>query len=77
MNDKEREARDMLIRQRRIARRAGGWAKVDGMHLDKAKQAKKDLRQYAINIRVAAEKSGWDDNHRKARYAYINQLIGA
>lgn len=77
MSDAEREARDILIRQRRIARRAGGWAKVDGMHLAQAKKAKKALRQFAVNIRVAAEKSGWDENNRKARYAYINKLIGA
>jgi hypothetical protein len=77
MNDKEREARDILVRQRRVARRAGGWSNVDRMHLDKAKQAKQDLRQYAINLRVAAERTGWDENHRRARYAYINQLIGA
>ena len=76
MNDREREARDVLIRQRRVARRAGGWSKVDDQHLKKAKQAKKDLRQYAINIRVAAEKTGWDENHRKARFNYINKLIG-
>ncbi|MBE2314471.1 D-alanyl-D-alanine carboxypeptidase family protein [Solirubrobacter sp. CPCC 204708] len=77
MSDKEREARDILLHQRRVARRAGGWSQVDEMHLRKAKQAKKDLRQYAVNLRVAAERTGWDENHRRARYAYINQLIGA
>jgi hypothetical protein len=76
MSDKEREARDCLIRQRRIARRAGGWANVDRMHLEKAKRAKRDLRQYAINLRVAAEGSGWDVNHRRERFDYINELIG-
>jgi hypothetical protein len=77
LTDKEREARDMLLRQRRVARRAGGWAHVHAMHENKAKRAKKDLRQYAINIRVAAERTGWDVNDRRARYAYINRLIGA
>jgi hypothetical protein len=76
MSDKEAEARDMLVRQRRIARRAGGWSKVDDMHLKRAVAAKKDLRQYAINLRVAAQKSGWDQNHRKERFDYINKLIG-
>jgi hypothetical protein len=77
MNEAERAARDMLIRQRRVARRAGGWSKVDDSHLKKAVQAKKDLRQCASNIRSAAKDSGWDENHRKARYDYANKLIGA
>ena len=76
MSDKERHARDVLVRQRRIARRAGGWSAVDGRHLEKAKRAKKDLRQYAINIRVAAERTGWNENDRRARFDYINKLIG-
>ena len=28
------------------------------------------------NIRSAADDGGWEKNHRKARYDYINTLIG-
>jgi hypothetical protein len=76
MNEAEREARDMLVRQRRVARKAGGWSKVDPVHLKRAVQAKKDLRQRAADIRSAANDGGWEKNHRKARYDYINKLIG-
>jgi hypothetical protein len=77
MNDKERMARDILIKQRRIAKRHGGWGEVDPSHLRDAVQAKKLLRRYARHIAAAAKKTGWDVNHRKARYDYINKLTGA
>jgi D-alanyl-D-alanine carboxypeptidase len=76
MNETEREARDVLIKQRRVARQAGGWDKVDPSHLKRAVQAKKDLRACAVKVRVAAKESGWDKNNRKARFDYINQLTG-
>jgi len=76
MNDKERAARDVLIKQRRIAKRHGGWGEVDPSHLKAAKQAKHALRRYACNIEAAAKKSGWEKNNRKARFDYINKLTG-
>lgn len=76
MNETERESRDVLIRQRRIARRAGGWSKVDSSHLKRAVEAKKALRECATKLRVSARDTGWDKNNRKARYDYINELIG-
>lgn len=76
MTEQERDARDMLIRQRRTARKAGGWSKVSPSHLARAMQAKRELRRHAANLRVVAERTGWDKHRRKARYDYINQLIG-
>ena len=76
MNEDERAARDVLVRQRRVARKAGGWSKVEDFHLERAVDAKKTLRQLAANIRSAAKDGGWDKNHRKARYDYINKLVG-
>ena len=76
MNEAEREARDMLVRQRRVARKAGGWSKVDPIHLERAVKAKNDLRQRAADIRSAAKDGGWDKNYRKERFDYINKLIG-
>jgi hypothetical protein len=76
MNEAEREARDVLVHQRRVARKAGGWKEVDPVHLKRAVEAKKTLRQLAANIRSAARDGGWDKNYRKVRYDYINKLIG-
>jgi hypothetical protein len=76
MTDGEREARDILISERRIARRHGGWKAVDESHLKRASKAKADLRKSARRIEAAAKKSGWDKNHRKTRFDYINKLTG-
>ena len=76
MNEDERAARDVLVRQRRVARKAGGWSKVEPFHLKRAVEAKQALRKLAANIRSAADDGGWEKNHRKARYDYINKLIG-
>jgi D-alanyl-D-alanine carboxypeptidase len=76
MSDKERAARDVLIKQRRVAKRHGGWSKVDPSHLRAAVKAKNELRQYARDIAAAAKDTGWDKNNRKARFDYINKLTG-
>ena len=67
----------MLVKERRIAKRHGGWKAVDHSHLERATQAKADLRDCAAAIEHAAEESGWDKNHRKDRRDYIKKLIGA
>jgi len=77
MSDRERAARDVLVKERRIAKRNGGWGKVDAGHAARAVDAKAKLRQYARDITAAAKESGWEKAHRKARLKYINQLIGA
>src|SRR5262245_30034498 len=47
LSDTEREARDVLVKERRTARRHGGWDKIDDSHLERAKRAKKELRKCA------------------------------
>jgi hypothetical protein len=77
MTDREREARDVLVKERRVARSAGGWEAIEADHLQRAVEAKKSLRQYARDIASAAEDTGWDKNDRKVRFDYINKLTGA
>jgi hypothetical protein len=76
MTDQERTARDTLLKERTSARRHGGWKQIDDSHRKRASEAKKELRQYAVNLRTAAKESGWEKNHRKERFDYINKLIG-
>jgi hypothetical protein len=76
LNEKERGARDTLVKERRVARRHDGWGNIDNQHLARAKEAKKELRQCAVAIRSAAKKGGWDKANRKVRYDYIITLIG-
>lgn len=76
MRDCEQAARDTLIKERRVARRNGGWDHVERRHRERAAQAKAELNRYARDIAVAARSTGWDKMHRKARFDYINKLTG-
>jgi hypothetical protein len=76
MNDQERAARDVLIKERRVAKHNGGWGKLDPSHLERAQKAKATLRQCGHDIDAAAKESGWDKADRKTRRAYITKLIG-
>jgi len=77
MNDREQAARDILVKARRIAKRHGGWDKIDDSHLKHAAKAKATLRRCARDIAAAAKESGWKKAHRRARFDYINKLTGA
>ncbi|MEA2154120.1 MAG: hypothetical protein QOE11_260 [Solirubrobacteraceae bacterium] len=77
MNDEERAARDILVKERRVAKRHGGWAQLDPSHRARAMKAKSQLKQCGRDIAVAAKESGWDKADRKKRYDYINKLTGA
>jgi hypothetical protein len=72
MTDAEQYHRDVLVRERRIARRHGGWEKVDGSHLRKAKDAKDWLRVQRRQILEAGDQS---KQHRKVRADYIRKLL--
>lgn len=76
MNDREQRARDILVKERRSAQRHGGWDKLDASHLQRASKAKSVLKQCARDIASAARETGWDKAHRRARFDYINKLIG-
>jgi hypothetical protein len=77
MNARERAARDILVSERRVAKRHNGWKNVDASHLQRASRAKATLRQCASDISAAAKESGWDKANRKTRYDYIQKLIGS
>ncbi len=77
MNAKERAARDILVSERRVAKRNNGWKNVDASHRRRASEAKATLRQCAWDIAAAAKESGWDKANRKTRYDYIQKLIGS
>lgn len=77
MNDRERAARDVLVKERRVAQRHGGWSALDASHVERARRAKSELRHCARDIAAAAKKDGWQKCDRKVRFAYINQLTGA
>jgi D-alanyl-D-alanine carboxypeptidase len=75
MTDKEKHWRNVLVRERRIAKKKGGWDKVSATHLAQARQAKRHLRQSKRLIEAAAKKNGWKRNHRITRHRYIKQLL--
>lgn len=70
----EKAARDTLVKERRVARRHGGWDKVDDSHRAAAAKAKARLKVQLAQIREAGDP---DKMHRCERAAYIRQLIGA
>lgn len=75
LSDGEREARDILVKQRRVARRNGGWRKVDKSHLARAVEAKRRIRAQMSRIAKAAESDGWEKNQRQVRYDYLKKLV--
>jgi hypothetical protein len=77
MTESERASRDILIKERRVAKVNGGWKGVDPIHRQRAMTAKADLKAAATNIAATASQSGWDKANRKVRYDYINKLTGA
>jgi len=77
LTDRERTWRDILIKERRIARRHGGWSALDPSHLSRALEAKRCLRKRMRDIARAAEKDGWSKNNRRTRYDYIKQLVAS
>ncbi|HEV7805896.1 MAG TPA: M15 family metallopeptidase [Solirubrobacteraceae bacterium] len=77
MNDRERAARDVLVKERRVAKKHGGWGEVDDSHRKRAAKAKAELKACGRDIAAAAKESGWDKANRKARSDYINKLTGA
>jgi hypothetical protein len=67
----------VLRRERRLARKAGGWSKVGDDHLAMAKRAKAWLRRRMSHIKKAAgsESGGWKKHHRRVRYNYIKKVL--
>lgn len=68
----ERETVERLAAERRIARRHGGWAKVDGSHLKAAAAARADLRE---RIRVLSALPSGQMNRRQ-RVSALREAVG-
>jgi hypothetical protein len=75
LTKREATARRILLRERRIAKRNGGWAAISPAHLSKAKKAKDDLRKYRKVVKDQARKTGWKKNHRKERYDAMGRAL--
>jgi|SRR3954454_16861813 hypothetical protein len=78
MTKNEKKWRNVLLRERKIAKRSGGWSKVGGDHLSMAKRAKKELRKAIKRIDNQAKSKGsggYSKAHRKGRKAYMQKLI--
>ena len=75
LTDDERELRNILVKERRSAKKHGGWDKIDRSHLERATEAKRALALRARAIKTAAGKDGWEKANRRRRYDYIRQLV--
>ena len=75
LTDGERAARNTLVKERRVARRNGGWSKVDKSHLAHAVEAKQEIKAQMKRIAKSAETDGWKKNQRQVRYDYLKKLV--
>lgn len=75
LTNDEKHWRNVLIRERRIARRKGGWDKVGANHLVLAKRAKRHIKSKLKELEQAAHRSGWNRNNRRRRYDYLKELL--
>jgi predicted chitinase len=73
LTEEERKQMDLLESKRRVAKRNGGWDKVDASHLEEAKQAKHWLAARGQELaRLAKEEpDGWKKAGRRERYDLI------
>ena len=76
LTESERHWRNVLIKERRVARRHGGWRGVDPSHHARAVEAKRKLRAKMRKIAKAAKTSGWGGTrHPRTRYDYMKKLV--
>ncbi len=77
LTDEERHQMEILAAERRVAKRNGGWDKVDPLHLRNASAAKTWLRARAEQIATSAtaEPNGWRRNDRHCRHDLITAAI--
>jgi hypothetical protein len=67
-----------LQTQRKIAKRNGGWSKVDPSHLRKAVEMKDRIRARRAAMRKLARKHGkrwWRRRDRRRRYTYLGRVL--
>jgi len=68
----ERERLADLFSERRVAKRNGGWEKVDASHLKAAEAHKAWLVERRKEIWRNGKKDGWRKNSRRRRYRIIH-----
>lgn len=79
LRDDEREQMETLDKERRIAKRNGGWDEIDPGHLERAKAAKNWLAERRKELWHKAKDDGpdgWEKWHRRERYALIKHATG-
>ena len=75
LSEDERERMETLAKARRIARRGGGWKRVDPSHLARAKEAKRWLLERALELeaKAAAQPDGWGRFRRRRRHELMKE----
>jgi len=73
LTKQERAQMELLASERRVAKRNGGWDKVDASHLERATQAEAWLtaRRKELWHLGKDEPNGWAKNDRRERYQLI------
>lgn len=66
-------ARELEAR-RRIAKRNGGWEKVNPYHLKRARLLKALLTEQRKRVWRAAQQTGWNKANRRERYEILSRL---
>ncbi|MDA0161679.1 hypothetical protein OM076_15480 [Solirubrobacter ginsenosidimutans] len=78
LTDDEREWMETLAKERKIAKRNGGWKTIDPSHLARANDAKQHLvaRAKELESKSAAEPNGWRRFGRQKRYDLMKEATG-
>jgi putative chitinase len=78
LRDDERERMEMLAKERKIAKRNGGWKEIDPSHLARASEAKQWLitRSEELEAKATAEPNGWGRFSRRKRYDLMKEAAG-
>lgn len=78
LTDEERKQMETLAFERRVARRNGGWDKIEPSHKANAVAAKTWLvaRRKELWRRAKAEPDGWAKGDRRARYRLLRAATG-
>ena len=71
LTEGEREALAELFAERRVAKRHGGWGKVDASHRQRAEQRKAWLVARRKELWRVGQREGWKAHHRRERYVII------
>jgi predicted chitinase len=78
LKEDELEQMETLAKERRIAKRNGGWDKVDPSHLKRASEAKHWLieRRKELWHKAKGEPNGWEKWDRRERYELMKEATG-